>query len=50
VRALIIWRPFVIPLIIIAVGPASLLPIYTYNFELCFDRNKVIGYSISWPL
>ena len=31
----------------IAIGPATLLPTYTFNFELCYDRNIILGFNLS---
>eukprot|EP00347_Sterkiella_histriomuscorum_P009138 403342376 len=50
VRAIVLWRPYFIPLLIISIGPATLLPLYTYNFELCYDRNLIIGLTQAFPL
>lgn len=49
-RTVILWRPFVLSFLMIGQAPAALLPIYTYNFEICYDRNLIIGLTYSWPI
>lgn len=50
IRHVILYKPFILSLIIITTGPAALLPVYTFNFDLCYDRNILLGISRSWPL
>ena len=50
IKTVILWRPFILSLLMIGQAPAALLPIYTYNFNICYDRNIIIGLTYSWPI
>jgi hypothetical protein len=48
IDGVMLWRPFFLSFLLIAINPATLVPIYTINFELCYTRNILFGFQFSW--
>ena len=43
-------RPFFLAFVMVAIGPSTLLPLYIFNFEICYDRNVLFGINTSAPI
>jgi len=48
IKGIMIWRPFVLPLILIGIGPSSIMPLYTFNFEQCSYRSRIFSMEFSF--
>lgn len=47
ISGVMLWRPFFLSFLLIVINPATLLPIYSINFELCYTRNLFFGFVFS---